>query len=428
MKSLPSTTLSRAILFRTTLLRTTIALLIIFLAACSGQQDPPSTAPASVTVTVGSGLAVVNWDKVPGNTYWIFYNEGANVSLNDFDRILLNVSPPFVATGLTNDTEYAFAVTSSKDGSKVGPFSPVQTTTPRLLSPNVDWIVGTALGGGTNDLQSIAFGNSTYVTVGDATTVFAAPYDYPSLGGVTGWVTATTLPDGLTTDLTSVVFDGARFVALGENGLIIKSTDAEALIWESATAIGVPTMNALAVGVGKYVAVGDTGAIYTSSDGATTWDVQASNTTNNLYGISYVNGNFIAVGASGTILTSTDGAAWTTQTPMTGNDLRSVAYGASTYVAVGDFDTMVSSADDVTMWVEQTTHIITIIESFRAISFGPDEQFVAVGTAGIVAYSSTGADGSWATSSAGTNDALNAVVPNLLYIAVGAAGTNVSGK
>lgn len=407
--------------------RIIIVLVTILLTACFGQEDPPSTAPANVTVDEGSSLVVVDWDTVPGRTYWIFYNQGSDVSLEDFDRILLNVYPPYILQGLENDTQYAFAVTSSKDNSKVGPFSPALPATPRLLSPSVFWEFGTALGGGANDLQGIAFGNNTYVTVGNAATVFAATYEYPSAGGVTGWDPATTLPVGLTANLNSVVFDGSRFVALGDDGSIITSTDSPALTWSDATAIvGAPAMmNALAVGAGKYVAVGDTGAIYTSSDSATTWDVQTSGTASNLYGISYVNGNFIAVGASGTLLTSTNGVDWTTQASMTGSNLRGVAYGASTYVAVGDTGAIVSSADTAT-WAVQAS---PTAENFQAISFGPDNQFVAVGTSGVNAYSSTGTDGSWlsSTTNAGSSD-LNAIAPNLLYIAVGAAGANVSGK
>ena len=406
--------------------RIVVVLIAVFLTACFGQEDPPSTAPVNVTVTEGSGLVVVDWDAVPGRTYWIFYNQGTSASLDDFDRIVSGVFPPYVLPGLLNDAQYAFTVTSSNGASKVGPFSPVQLATPRLLSPSVAWTIGTSLSG--NDLQGIAFGNNTYVTVGDAATVFAATYDYPNIGGVTGWGPATTLPVGLTANLNSVVFDGSRFIALGDDGSIITSTDTPALTWSAATAIaGAPAMmNALAVGAGIYVAVGDTGAIYTSSDSATTWVTRVSMTTSNLYGISYVNGNFIAVGASGTLSTSTDGITWATQENLVASSLRAVAYGASSYVAIGDAGAIVSSTD-ATTWIAQTTNTIT--ESLRAISFGPDNQFVAVGTAGVNTYSSTGLDGSWLSSitNAGSID-LNAIAPNLLYIAVGAAGANVSGK
>ena len=54
---------------------------------------------------------------------------------------------------------------------------------------------------------------------------------------------------------------------------------------------------------GLFVTVGDNGIILTSSDG-TTWDNRISGTTNNLYGVTYGNSTFVTVGDNGTILTS----------------------------------------------------------------------------------------------------------------------------
>ena len=44
---------------------------------------------------------------------------------------------------------------------------------------------------------------------------------------------------------------------------------------------------------------------------------------------------FVAVGSSGTILTSTDGTTWTSRTSGTSEHLMGITYGNSTYVAVG---------------------------------------------------------------------------------------------
>jgi photosystem II stability/assembly factor-like uncharacterized protein len=141
-----------------------------------------------------------------------------------------------------------------------------------------------------------------------------------------------------------------------------------------------------------------------------------------------VNGLFVAVGAAGTLLTSTDGLTWTAQTSNTNNSLRHVAFGVpsagvGTYVAVGDAGTIVSSTD-ASNWTSQsnpTTH------SFYSVCFGPDLQFIAAGTAGTLAYSTAGTDGSWSVGNAGSID-LYAIAPADVFIAVGAAGANVSGK
>ena len=59
-----------------------------------------------------------------------------------------------------------------------------------------------------------------------------------------------------------------------------------------------------------FVAVGDNGTILTSSDG-TTWTSRTSGTTEYLRGGAYGNSTLVVVGASGTILTSSDGTTST---------------------------------------------------------------------------------------------------------------------
>jgi len=81
-----------------------------------------------------------------------------------------------------------------------------------------------------------------------------------------------------------------------------------------------PTANnlhAVTYGNGQFVAVGDTGTIMTSTDGVT-WVQRQSGTSYPLYGIAYGNGQFVAVasaytGAPGTIVSSADGVNWVQQ-------------------------------------------------------------------------------------------------------------------
>jgi hypothetical protein len=439
--------------------RVCILLLTLSVTACFNPASTPTDAPANASLDqVGDGLVVLNWDAVAGRKYWIFYNTGTDVSLNNYSRILLDARPPYVLTGLTNGTQYAFSITSSENGSAVGPFTPVFTATPRLISPSTPWTIGTSLS--SNNLNSIVLGVSTvanatntgiistYVTVGDAATIFYGTYSYPDVGGVTGWTQATGLPISTSTNLKSVIYDGTRFIALGDDGSVIRSTDYTGVTWESAAAItSTSVMNSMTVGASRYVAVGDGGEIYlNTSAGASagsTWTKENSGTSNNLYKVAYVNSKFIAVGASGTILTSPDGATWTTQTSNLNDDLYGVAYGASkttttavgggisvttnpgSYTVVGNSGAVASSPDAINWTAESNT--ISNGESFRSICYGPDQQFIAVGTNGLVAYSSTGLDGSWATSQEGSQD-LNSISPNYLFIATGAAGANISVK
>ena len=68
----------------------------------------------------------------------------------------------------------------------------------------------------------------------------------------------------------------------------------------------------------KFVAVGDSGTILTSTDG-TSWTSRTSGTTSNLVGVTYGNSKFLTLTGSmdngtystATVLTSSDGTSWT---------------------------------------------------------------------------------------------------------------------
>ena len=54
---------------------------------------------------------------------------------------------------------------------------------------------------------------------------------------------------------------------------------------------------------------------------ASSWTEQTSPSTNHLSGVGYGNGTFVAVGNSGTIFTSSDGTTWTEQTSRSTKNL-----------------------------------------------------------------------------------------------------------
>lgn len=417
-------------------------LLALALGGCLGQGTKPSTAPANFSVAPGESQVVLTWKDDPGLTYWIYYKKGTTTGPGNVDQIVYQATSPYDLTGLTNLTQYAFAITSSHNGSEVGPFTPVQTgknTTPRLIGPSATWTVGTPLPT-SYQLNSIAFGNNDYVAVGNAATAFSAAYDYTSTGGVVqpqSWQKVT-LPSQITStvNLTGVVYDGSQFVVLGDNGSILTSPDSTTWTLAGGTA-GTAGMNAIAYGNGIYVAVGNNGAIYRNTSGGldSNWTAETSNAGGaKLYGVAFVNNEFIAVGASGTLLTSPDGVTWTAQssaaTAAGSNTLYGVAYGAGLYVAVGDAGTVLTSSDGTT-WTQVSP--LPTNYSLYAVTFGPDDQFVAVGQAGTTVYyntnSANGPSGTWSSNNTGTNqEDLHGIAPNAVYIAVGAAGANVSAK
>src|SRR5437899_12177740 len=108
------------------------------------------------------------------------------------------------------------------------------------------------------------------------------------------------------------------------------------------------TLNGLAYGNVRFVAVGNFGT-FLSSDDAVAWTTRHSGFTI-LYGVAYGGGAFVAVGfpATGfsTMLTSADGINWTERTPGSVQTLRGAAYGNGTFVTVGEQATILQSAPD----------------------------------------------------------------------------------
>ncbi len=92
---------------------------------------------------------------------------------------------------------------------------------------------------------------------------------------------------------------------------------------------------------------------------------------NTLYGVNYGNGRFVAVGVSGTVMTSTDGQHWTVQASGTTADLYDVAYGNHQFMAVGAGSTVLTSPDGVT-WMNRTSNILplTFGQTFHGAAFG----------------------------------------------------------
>jgi hypothetical protein len=75
-------------------------------------------------------------------------------------------------------------------------------------------------------------------------------------------------------------------------------------------------------------------AVFVTSQDGITWTVREQDKDVFLNGITYGNGTFVAVGTSGAIYTSTDGVNWTFGNSGT-ITLSGVIYGNGTFVAVG---------------------------------------------------------------------------------------------
>lgn len=225
--------------------------------------------------------------------------------------------------------------------------------------------------GTTATLNDVAGGSHGYVAVGASGTILSSP---------TGelWTQRTS---GTSATLRGVSLLGNHYYTVGDNGVMLTSADGAA--WDSietgttqalyriAAGGGASTIRYVAVGAGgtvlaafadqswmrlssgtsatlidlvyakdKWVAIGSTGEVITSTDGGT-WNLQTTLPTA-LTGLSFAGQQFIAMGAGSTYFVSPDGAIWTTRQHGSANPLNDAVEYKSRLVAVGNSGSILS--------------------------------------------------------------------------------------
>jgi hypothetical protein len=139
-------------------------------------------------------------------------------------------------------------------------------------------------------------------------------------------------------------------LAIGTDGQILTadSTASTGVKWATPASASIswtqrisPTVDAAIYGIAYngsnlYVAAGQSGILWTSTDGKT-WTSRTSGFgANTIYGVGYGNGLFVIVGAAGLLSTSTDGITWTARTSgFAAINIYAVTYANSLWVAVG---------------------------------------------------------------------------------------------
>jgi hypothetical protein len=350
-------------------------LLCALLVSCGGKGGPAAAPSSGATAAAGDSQVTVTWTPDPGVQYWLWYVAGssinsANPTTTPGHLTVINVTSPYVLTGLTNGTTYSFTVNGRVDGGPGGPGTPSVSAVPRPAG--VTWTAGGAMGVG--DMHGLAFatptgGSATYVAAGNAGAI------YTSADALT-WTAVTS---GTASALNAVVFTLGQFISVGAAGTIVKSTDS--VTWTASTSGTAQALNAIASNGALAVAVGNAGTIRFSTDGVTWTGAATVPTANNLNGVTFASsGLWLAVGDSGTLLESTDGNTWTAVTSGTAASLKAVSFRAATgsfaatYVVVGT--NIVLASADATTWSSQA------VSGGLLALFPMASQFLAVGTAG----------------------------------------------
>src|SRR5262249_11851896 len=129
---------------------------------------------------------------------------------------------------------------------------------------------------------------------------------------------------GIASEFWCVRYTGEKFVATGNGGVVIVSTNG--IDWTSLVLSKTPFLCGPAYGNGQFVVVGsqynpalfeERAVIYTSADALTWAPSWISSTNSRLIRIAYGNARFVAVGGgydiypSPDVFTSTDGSNWT---------------------------------------------------------------------------------------------------------------------
>lgn len=260
----------------------------------------PTTANARSSVTFTATAADGNGDTLAYS--WDFGDGAVSTNTN-------SVNHSWMIGGTYN---ISLTVTDMKGGTITANKSVTVT------DPLSTWTQRTS--GTTAHLKDIVYGGGKLLAVGSAKGTWCSSTNGTSWNTGTIWVSGNTAYN-MTAE--SIIHDGGQFVVAGYDydfgidgwiGVIYTSPNGTTWTRRHNTAAG--ELNDIAHGGGVYVAVGDNGTIWRSTNSAVTWSPISSGLTQHLRGVAWDGSKFVAVGSfgngsSGVVLTSTDGSTWT---------------------------------------------------------------------------------------------------------------------
>ena len=183
-----------------------------------------------------------------------------------------------------------------------------------------------------SDGAAIAYGDSTYVALGDYSALLGGSTSTTTALSTNGtsWSAGGTLPSE---EWDSVAFGGGTFVGLSAEGLAAYSTNNGAS-WTSVGVEAVGQWSSVTYADGKFVAVDYGSGVAVYSTNGVSWTTVSMPETTNWTSVTYGDGVFVAVAsASGVAAYSTNGITWTGAT-MPGGSWRQVIDAGGTFEAL----------------------------------------------------------------------------------------------
>ncbi|MDF7823119.1 PKD domain-containing protein [Pontiellaceae bacterium B12227] len=340
-----------------------------------GNSAPTASLSGPATLGVQeSALFSVMASDVDGDELAYYWDIG--------DGFVKPNSPSIAAAWLTGGTATVSCVVSDMKG---GTNWVSQTVS--IANPTENWMQRTS--GTSLDLMDVAVGNGRLVVVcEDETTLY-------SDDGI-NWTSHQSYDIYANNIfLGAVVYDGLQFIAVGMDHdydapvgweqVIFTSSDGTYWTQRYGSDHGSSSNIRLldvAYGDGVYIAVGENGSIVRSTD-AINWNPVVSGTTTNLTGVSYGDGSFVAVGAHfgggpANVLTSSDGLLWTNRSSGVDLDnwqgLWDIEYLNDRFLAGGWYAKIMHSLDQGQTFTTSMTGNGLIIPAF---AYGDGTYFAA---------------------------------------------------
>jgi hypothetical protein len=245
-----------------------------------------------------------------------------------------------------------------------------------LTSPDgINWTVRYT---NSRPLLTITFGRNGFVASGSGGTGGPGAILLNSPDGI-NWTQYSST--ATTANLNDVAFGNGLFAAVGSgsyssggysSGGTIIATSSDATTWTSHNFNGYGFLNRVIYGGNQFVAVGNGGTILTSTNGIN-WSSRNPGVTYSLFDVAYGNGVYDVIGFNG-ILSSTNGINWTTNYSGYFRYVHSIAYGNGQFVAFGNTN-ILSSVDGVNWTIRRPLPIS--VQSISSLCFG-NASFVAL--------------------------------------------------
>lgn len=183
-----------------------------------------------------------------------------------------------------------------------------------------------------------------------------------------------------------VVWNGGQFVAVGNSGTVLTSPDGAA--WSRGTIPSTVHLNTVAWnGAGFLADSKQQKQTWLSSDGKS-WTMSPANPGIFRPRFAGALGRFVGIGDAGRIVTSPDGTAWTSRSSGTIADLTDITWTGRRLVTVADSGIILTS-DDGETWTRRSSGL-ALNSHLEGVSFQNEMNGYAVGLPGVITGTTDG--------------------------------------